>query len=138
MPQGSVLGPLLFLIFINDLPNASDLTSWLFADDTALALASKDIKDLETRFNHEVNKVHDWLLANRLSVHYSDKTQFMLIQGPNLKDRKKASLNFNLHMGDHKIERTDHYTYLGIIIDEKFTWKLQILSLIHISEPTRH
>ena len=85
VPQGSVLGPLLFLIFINDLPNASDLISWLFADDTALALSSSNIQELEIRFNYEVNKVHDWLLANRLSVHYSDNTQYMLIQQPNVK-----------------------------------------------------
>ena len=129
VPQGSVLGPLLFLIFINDLPNVSDLTSWLFADDTALALSSKDIKDLELRFNHEVNKVHNWLLANRLSVHYSDKTQYMLIQGPNQKDRQIAAKNFNLGMGVHQIERTDNYTYLGIIIDDRLTWKLQISKL---------
>ena len=84
VPQGSVLGPLLFLIFINDLPNVSDLLmSWLFADDTALALSSSNIQELELLFNREINKVHEWLLANRLSVHYSDKTQFMLIQGPN-------------------------------------------------------
>ena len=126
VPQGSVLGPLLFLIFINDLPNVSDLISWLFADDTALALSSTNIQELEFRFNHEVNKVHDWLLANRLSVHYSDKTQYMLIQRPNLKNRAISSLNFKLFMGVHEIEKTDHYTYLGIIIDDKLTWKLQI------------
>ena len=89
VPQGSVLGPLLFLIFINDLPNASELCSWLFADDTALALSSTSVQELEIQFNQEVNKVHEWLLANRLSMHYSDKTQFMLIQGPCQKDRKK-------------------------------------------------
>ena len=129
VPQGSVLGPLLFLIFINDLPNASNLTSWLFADDTALALSSPNIQELESRFNHEVTKIHNWLLANRLSVHYSKKTQYMLIQGPTLKDRKISSMNFELYMGSHKIEKTDNYTYLGIIIDEKMNWQLQINKL---------
>ena len=81
VPQGSVLGPLLFLIYINDLPNASELCSWLFADDTALALSAKTISELKSRFNCEVNKVQEWLLANGLSVHYVDKTQYMLFHG---------------------------------------------------------
>ena len=108
------------------MPNVSELSSWLFADDTALALSSPNIQELETRFNQEVNKVHEWLLANRLSVHYSEKTQFMLIQGPNVKDRRISSNNFKLYMGIHEIEKTDNYTYLGIILDEKLNWKLQI------------
>ena len=99
VPQGSVLGPLLFLIFINDLPSASALCSWLFADDTALAMSSSNIHELQARFNCEVNKVHDWLLANRLSVHYTDKTKFMLIQGPTTKGRNSKSENFELFMG---------------------------------------
>jgi hypothetical protein len=129
VPQGSVLGPLLFLIYINDLPNASELFSWLFADDTALALSSDNIQDLEKRFNCEVNKVHNWLLANRLSVHYMDKTQFMLVQAPNKKGRAIASSNFRLFMGEHKIERTDNYKYLGILIDDKLNWDIQVKKL---------
>ena len=105
VPQGSVLGPLLFLIYINDLPNASELCSWLFADDTALALSSDNIHDLEERFNCEVNKVQNWLLANRLSVHYMDKTQFMLVQAPNKKGRATASSNFRLFMGIMKLKK---------------------------------
>ena len=107
----------------------SELTSWLFADDTALALSSSNIQELEIRFNQEVNKIHEWLLANRLSIHYSKKTKFMLLQGPNRKDRRKASMNFKLHMGVHEIEKTDNYTYLGVVIDDKLNWKLQISKL---------
>ena len=129
VPQGSVLGPLLFLIFINDLPSASALCSWLFADDTALAMSSSNIHELQARFNCEVNKVHDWLLANRLSVHYTDKTKFMLIQGPTTKGRNSKSENFELFMGDHKIEKTTKYKYLGIIVDDNLNWNFQICEL---------
>ena len=128
VPQGSVLGPLLFLIFINDLPNVSELFSWLFADDTALAMSSDNFCELKLRFNNEVNKVHHWLLANRLSVHYSDKTQFMLIQPPNVKD-KGSDTDFSLYMGSHQIEKTISYKYLGVYIDNNLNWKLQIEKL---------
>ena len=127
VPQGSVLGPLLFLIFINDLPNASALFSWLFADDTALALSSRNFADLELRFNNEVNKVQDWLLANGLSVHYVDKTKYMLIKGSGLcKIRTGSDSSFKLFMGGHEIEKTDNYKYLGIYFDDKLSWKFQI------------
>ena len=124
-PPGNFHGPRRALV-INDLPNASKLSSWLFADDTALAMSSKNLHDLETKFNYEVNRVHDWLLANRLTVHYKDKTQFMLIYGPHLSQQDENS-KFGLRMGRNEIERTHSYKYLGIT-----------LSLIHISEPTRH
>ena len=113
------------LLLINDLPNVSRLTSWLFADDTALAVAAENFQDLELQFNTEVNKVHNWLLANRLSVHYTEKTKFMLIQGPNVKD-KGSDENFTLKMGNHVIEKTNNYKYLGVIVDDHLNWKCHI------------
>ena len=61
VPQGSVLGPLLFLIFINDIPRASELLTWLFADDTALVASASNLELLQVKMNCQIEKVHDWL-----------------------------------------------------------------------------
>ena len=118
VPQGSVLGPLLFLIFINDIPHASELGTWLFADDTALVLAASNLVLLQEKMNIEVDKIQDWLLANTLSVHYVDKSQYMLI---NSNITKRINDNFELKMGGHILERTKTYRYLGLLVDEKLS-----------------
>ena len=100
VPQGSVLGPLLFLIFINDIPYASDLLTWLFADDTALVASASSLPLLRAKINSEVEKVQVWLLANKLSVHYVKKSQYMLIN-KNLNNSITDNCEFELYMGDH-------------------------------------
>ena len=107
MPQGSVLGPLLFLIFINDIPYASELATWLFADDTSLVASASNLRLLQSIMNTEVEKVQDWLLANKLSVHYVKKSQYMLINS-NLNNRVDDN-SFELIMGNHILSRTKTY-----------------------------
>ena len=80
VPQGSVLGPLLFLILINDLPLVSNLATWLFPDDTVLVHSDCDLENLKTKMNQEVDKIQTWMLANKLSVHYVGKSKFMLVK----------------------------------------------------------
>ena len=120
VPQGSVLGPLLFLIFINDIPLASDLGTWLFADDTVLVESANSLSALQHKMNYQVDKVQTWLLANKLSVHYVDKSQYMLVNSNNI-TRIEDNL-FELKMADYIIARTKTYRYLGLIVDEKLSW----------------
>ena len=69
VPQGSVLEPLLFLVYINDISNSSDqLKFYLFADDTNLLYADKNLRVLEKKINAELSKIYDWLIANKLSL----------------------------------------------------------------------
>ena len=118
--QGSVVGPLLFLIFINDSPRASDLGTWLFADDTALLAAAASLAELQYIINTEVDKIQTWLLANKLSVHYVKKSQYMLVN-KNI-NRPIVDANFELVMGGHVIARTKTYKYLGLTLDDRFSW----------------
>ena len=69
VPQGSVLGPLLFLVYINDICNScNQMKFYLFADDTNLLYADKNLKFLESTINDELCKLYDWLIANKLSL----------------------------------------------------------------------
>ncbi len=77
MPQGSIPGPLLFLIYINDLPDASDLLTLLFADDTTLLFSHSDINELVSIVNFQFRKVVKFFRTHELLLH-PQKTKFML------------------------------------------------------------
>ena len=79
VPQSSVIGPILFLLLINDLPNATNLFSILFADDTTLHLSSSNIVSLYEQANKELDKLADWFKANKLTPNIS-KTKYMIFK----------------------------------------------------------
>ena len=125
VPQGSVLGPLLFLLYINDLPNISDkLNFFLFADDTNIYYESNDLKTLEKVVNHELKSLTLWLNLNRLALNVS-KTNFVIFRS----SKKPINHNVTLILNRKAIAQKDHVKYLGVLMDQHLTWKKQIINV---------
>ena len=108
LPQGSILSPLLFSLYVNDLPKISNFNTTLFADDTCLILANKNIDILEKMVDQEINKVDSWMRHNKLSLNYS-KTVYMIFNSD-----KKQSSPFTVQIGSHLINRVNSTKYLGM------------------------
>ena len=124
VPQGSILGPLLFLIYINDMHRAlPQSTVYHFADDTNLVFNCKNQKIHKT-INNELKLLFDWLCANRLSLNVA-KTEFIIFRPP----RKKLHKRVYLKLNGVKIFESTKIKYLGVILDNKLSWKHHISEL---------
>ena len=118
VPQGSVLGPLLFLIYINDLTNLSDqYKSILFADDTTLSFGGKHPLELTQLCNAELSKFSEWAISNRLSINV-EKTFFNIISN----SHHDFSL-IELILDNRQLTRKNPITYLGVVFDENLNFK---------------
>ena len=130
IPQGSILGPLFFIIYINDLPSC-DLYSTvrMYADDTSLTIAHSDENILEQRMNHDLCEINTWLIANRLSLNVV-KTKYMIVASKH--KIKQLDHNFQIKVNQQLLKRERTYKYLGVEIDESLTWGHQIEKILKI------
>ena len=114
VPQGSILGPLLFIIYINELPSViQNCSIQLYADDTLLFFSCKSITRIESMLSGDLNRVISWLHSNFLSLNYS-KTKIMLI-GTHQRLAKVDS--FNVEAQNTELDRVYKFKYLGVVLD---------------------
>ena len=124
IPQGTILGPLLFLLYINDLPNCLSVSQLrMYADDTHLTYADNDICSIEASLNQDLSNINRWLIANKLTLNMT-KTEFMLI-GSRQKLSSLAVLPALEINGTH-LNRVNFTKSLGVLIDENLTWSNHI------------
>ncbi len=125
VPQGSILGPLLFLLYINDMRVAvKHSIIHHFADDTNLLCSDKDPYILRTKMNEDLRLIFQWLCANRLSLNVS-KTEFLIFKPP----KKCLPHRITLKLNGITLDESKKIKYLGTIMDDRLCWKHHIYEL---------
>ena len=123
IPQGSILGPLLFVIFVNDLPSVvEECTVNLYADDTALYSVHSDPGELSRRVQEDLQRVAEWITRNGLRMNVN-KTQLLVL---NRKGKQSTADSVQVSVGDSKLQKQDCVKYLGVSIDKDLSWKTHI------------
>ena len=111
--QGSILGTLFFLVYINDLPQSlSETASNLYADDTCIYYQHSDIQKIENVLNKELSSLCEWFIDNKLTIHFGqDKTKAFLFT------RNITEAKLNICFQDHSIKQCNCVEYLGCLFD---------------------
>lgn len=141
VPQGSILGPLLFLMYINDLPTTLNNSKCiLYADDTTIFASDHDVPNLTAKLTNDLQKVHDWCRKNLLQINRL-KTTFMIFHSP----QKQLSAAPCIFLDGNSIHPSDSTNFLGVVLDKNIKFDEHIKSVtskiafgIRVLIKTRH
>jgi len=126
VPQGSILGPLFFILYINDLPKTMAILAnpVLFADDTIMIISKSDYMEFTNTINRNIIKINRWFKSNSLSLN-TDKTHF-------LQFHMNVNQNYDIQISyeNKEITKAQNIKFLGIIIDTNLSWKQHINDII--------
>ena len=123
-PQGSCLGPLIFLIYCNDLSNSLMHSSCIqFADDTTIYCSSKNLRYLKWQIMEDLNNISDWFKGNKLTLNLN-KTNYMVFN-----PKPNENLNITIYFGNTALPRVHNTKFLGIWLDDKLNWKCHLTHL---------
>ena len=123
VPQGSILGPLLFIIYINDIPEICKFARFiLYADDANIIVSANNMQELEKKFNILSKSLETWVSTNGLCLNLK-KTNYMIFA------KRNIELSFTPSISNYQIARKQSARFLGVLVDEKLTWKQHISAI---------
>ena len=127
VPHGSILGPLLFLIYFNDFPNKLDSNAKLFADDTSLFTVVRDVKESADILNNDLSLISKWAFSWKMLFNPDPNKPAQEVL---FSRKKKAQNHLIISLNNIQVERSSSQKHLGLILDEKLNFKQHIDSSI--------